>query len=79
MLVLTERLRMLGVLDTLADQGPEVERALAKITARLAPELSKLEGGGWSVVSHAADVLNGLLIVSFLVSRPPGASGGAAG
>lgn len=70
MVVLTERLRLLGVLDTLTDQGPEVERAMARIAERLGPELARLEGGSWSVLSHAAEVLNGLLIVSFLVVRP---------
>lgn len=72
MLVLTRRLRVPGVLETMNDQAPEIRSVMEKIAADLGPELARLDGGGWTVNSHSVAIHNGLVIATFLVSRPAG-------
>lgn len=69
MLVLTQRLKVPGLLETMTDQAPEVRRVMAKIEEDLGPGMAALDGGGWSVNSHSVTVYNGLVIASFLLSR----------
>lgn len=69
MLVLTRRLKMPGLLETMADQAPEVQRVMAKIEERLGPSIAELDGGGWGVTSHSVTVHNGLVIATFLLHR----------
>jgi hypothetical protein len=71
MIVLCRRLRIPGVLQTMGDQIPEIQGALAGIVEEeLAQALASLgDGGGWSVHSHSVTVHNGLLIASFLACR----------
>ena len=69
MLVLTARLKVPGLLETMTDQAPEVRRVMAKIEADLGPSIAALDGGGWSVNSHSVALYNGLVIASFLLSR----------
>ena len=77
-IVLTERLRLPGVLDSMTDQTPELHRVIEKISTRLAHEIESLNGGGWTVNSHSVTSLNGLFVASFLMCRPqPNGSGPA--
>jgi len=66
-IVLSRRLKMPGVLDTMSEQIPEVTEALAKIEARLGSRIAALGDGDWQIVSHAHSIFNGILIVSFIV------------
>ncbi len=69
MLVLTRRLKLPGLLETMTDQAPEVLRVMGKIEADLAENLAILDGGGWEVVSHSVTIYNGLVIASFVLNR----------
>lgn len=69
MLVLTRRLKLPGLLETMTDQAPEVQRVMGKIEHDLGQSLASLDGGGWVVVSHSVTVHNGLVIASFLLTR----------
>jgi hypothetical protein len=69
MLVLTRRLKMPGLLETMTDQAPEVRRVIAKIEEDLGPSIAALDGGGWEVASHSVTVYNGLVIATFLLQR----------
>lgn len=68
-LVLTRRLKMPGLLETMTDQAPEVARVMAKIEKDLAPAMDALEGGPWAVNSHSVSIYNGLVIASFMLNR----------
>jgi hypothetical protein len=72
MVVLSRRLRIPGVLESLSDQVPEIRTALdSLVTEELGPALAELNGNGhWAVHSHSVTVHNGLLLASFLVFRP---------
>jgi hypothetical protein len=72
MIVLSRRLRIPGVLQTLVDQVPEIRSALdALVSEELGPAMANLDAGGnWTVHSHSVTVHNGLLIATFLVYRP---------
>ncbi|MEW6567340.1 MAG: hypothetical protein AB1449_04065 [Chloroflexota bacterium] len=70
MLVLTRRLRVPGVLETLNDMAPEIRTVMAKITADLGKELNSFQGGGWKINSHSVTIHSGLVIATFLLSRP---------
>jgi len=69
MLVLTHRLKMPGLLETMADQAPEIRRVMAKIEDDLAPAMESLEDGPWAVNSHSVSIYNGLVIATFLLRR----------
>jgi hypothetical protein len=69
MLVLTRRLKMPGLLETMTDQAPEVARVMAKIEKDLVPAMEALDGGPWTVNSHSVSIYNGLVIASFLLKR----------
>jgi hypothetical protein len=69
MLVLTRRLKLPGLLETMTDQAPEVQRVMGKIERDLAQSIASLEGGEWMVVSHSVTIHNGLVIASFLLTR----------
>ncbi len=71
MIVLSRRLRIPGLLQTMADQLPEIRHALKGLVAEeLSPAIAALDGGGnWAVHSHSVTVHNGLLIATFLVFR----------
>jgi len=72
MIVLSRRLRIPGVLQTMSDQVPEIRGALDGLVSEdLGPALTGLdEIGGWGVHSHSVTVHNGLLIATFLAVRP---------
>ena len=69
MLVLTRRLKLPGLLETMTDQAPELARVMAKIEDDLAPAMESLEDGPWAVNSHSVSIYNGLVIASFLLRR----------
>jgi hypothetical protein len=69
MLVLTRRLKLPGLLETMTDQAPEVQRVMGKIEHDLTQSIASLDGGGWLVVSHSVAIYNGLVIASFLLTR----------
>ncbi len=69
MLVLTQRLKVPGLLETMTDQAPELRRVMGKIEEDLGSSVAALDGGGWSVNSHSVTVYNGLVIASILLSR----------
>jgi hypothetical protein len=69
MLVLTHRLKMPGLLETMTDQAPELRRVMAEIEADLGSAMDALEGGPWVVNSHDVSIYNGLVIASFLLHR----------
>lgn len=75
MIVLSRRLRVPGLLETMADQLPEIRHALkGLVSEELGPAIAALDGGAnWAVHSHSVTVHNGLLIATFLVfrSEPP--------
>ena len=68
-LVMTRRLLVPGVLDTLSDQAPAVEEAMAKFLEKLTPALDTMDGGGWEVVSHSVTFHSGLIVGTFLLER----------
>ncbi len=72
MVVITRRLKLPGILDTMSDQIPEVLDAVGKIMARLPDELDRLEGDDWRVVSHSITMHSGLIIATFLCERAGG-------
>jgi hypothetical protein len=65
-IVLSRRLKILGVLDTMSEQIPEVTDALAIIESQLEPRIAALGDGDWQIISHAHSISNGILIASFL-------------
>ncbi len=69
MLVLTHRLKMPGLVETMTDQAPEIRRVMAEIEKDLGPAMEALEGGPWEVNSHDVSIYNGLVIASFLLHR----------
>lgn len=69
MLVLTHRLKMPGLLETMTDQAPEIRRVMAEIEKDLGPAMEALDGGPWVVDSHDVSIYNGLVIASFLLHR----------
>ena len=42
---------------------------LATITQRMREDLPRYKGGGWEVVSHSVCRIDGLVVLSFLISR----------
>ncbi len=76
MVVLSRRLRIPGVLQTMSDQVPEIRAALDDLVSEeLGPAMAQLNGNGhWAVHSHSVTVHNGLLLASFLIVRPASSS-----
>ena len=68
-IVLTQRLKVPGLLETMTDQAPELRRVMGKIEDDLGTSMAALDGGGWSINSHSVTVYNGLVIASILLSR----------
>jgi hypothetical protein len=69
-ITLTRRLKMLGVVDTMTDQMPEVVEAMEHMQAKLNERLSVPESEGWRALSHGQSIYNGILIISVLLARP---------
>lgn len=69
MIVLTRRLKSPGVLETMSEQVPEVRGAFSDLQDQLQRRLSHLGAEEWTIVSHAQNIYNGILILSVLVTR----------
>jgi hypothetical protein len=69
MIVLTRRLKMPGIMDTMSDQAPLIRAAMGEIMAQLPAKIDALGGQGWMLASHSVTIHSGLLIVTFLVTR----------
>lgn len=69
MILLTQRLKMPGILDTMSDQAPALRAAMAKIMEDLPSRIAALDGDGWEVRSHSMTIHSGLMIATFLVER----------
>lgn len=67
-IVLSRRLRLPGVLESMNDQAPEIRAALAKMIEELPAAMATLGGSRWAVSSHSVTIHNGLIIATFLVS-----------
>ena len=68
MVVLTRRLKPLGVIETMSEQVPDVMEAFTEIQDKLMQRIEMLGEGDWQVVSHSHSIYNGILVVSFLIS-----------
>jgi hypothetical protein len=72
MIVLTQRIKMPGIVETMSEQVPEVRIAFAEVDEMLKSRMKDLGEANWRVVSHAQNIHNGILIVSVLLeSRTP--------
>jgi hypothetical protein len=69
MIVLTQRLKLPGIMDTMSDQAPLIQAELAHIMERLPGEIDALDGHGWGPISHSVTIHSGLLIATFLMRR----------
>ena len=68
LLVLTTRLKVASVVETLTEQSPEVEEAIGKTEEKLKRELADLDDG-WRVQSHSVSFYSGLIVTTFLLVR----------
>ena len=67
MIVLTRRIKMPGIVETMSEQVPEVKIAFSEIETKLEKRLESYGPENWRVVSHAQNIHNGILIVSFML------------
>jgi hypothetical protein len=67
MVVLTRRIKMPGIVETMSEQVPEVRIAFAELGEMLKKRMRDLGEANWRVVSHAQNIHNGILIVSILL------------
>jgi hypothetical protein len=67
MIVLTQRIKVPGIVETMSEQVPEVRIAFAEVDEMLKRRLRDLGEANWRVVSHAQNIHNGILIVSVLL------------
>jgi hypothetical protein len=51
----------------MSEQVPEVKIAFAEIEELLKKRMEQLDDPSWHVVSHAQNIYNGILIVSFVL------------
>ena len=67
MVVLTRRIKMPGIMETMSEQVPEVIIAFSEIETMLEKRMESLGAENWRVKSHAQNIFNGILIVSFIL------------
>jgi hypothetical protein len=67
LLVLTKRIKQPGIVETMSEQVPEVKIAFSEIDETLKKRLESLGDTNWRVTSHAHNIYNGILIVSFIL------------
>ncbi len=67
MIVLTRRIKVPGIVETMSEQVPEVRIAFAEIDEMFQDRVKALGEGEWRVISHAHNIHNGILIVSYLL------------
>jgi hypothetical protein len=68
-LVRIERLRVPGLVDTLASQAPEVTRGLELMAEKAFVEVQGLGKDGWRLVSHSVAFTAGLAILTLTLAR----------
>jgi hypothetical protein len=66
-IVLTRRIKQPGIVETMSEQVPEVKIAFSEIDETLKKRLESLGATNWRIVSHAQNIYNGILIVSFVL------------
>jgi hypothetical protein len=67
--VLSRRLKLHAVVETMSEQLPDVRTAFSEIELLLPKRLEPLLCDGWQLVSHSHNIYNGILIVSVLFTR----------
>lgn len=75
MLVLTRRIKVPGIVETMSEQVPEVKIAFSEIDEMLAERLQSLGDGKWRMISHAHNIHNGILIMSVMLEAQTLAEG----
>jgi hypothetical protein len=68
LLVLTRRIKMLGIVETMSEQVPEVKIAFTEIEQMLSERLKLLGELKWRVISHSHNIENGILVVSVMLA-----------
>ena len=67
--VITRRLKMPGIVETMSEQLPEVQEAFRELEGQLLKRMISYGVEGWRIISHSHSVYNNILIVSVLLSR----------
>jgi hypothetical protein len=67
--VITRRLKMQGVVETMSEQLPDVQEAFREIEGQLVKRMKTHAAEGWRIISHSHSIYNGILIVSLLLGR----------
>ena len=71
MLVLTRRIKVPGIVETMSEQVPDVKIAFSEIDVMLTERLQSLGEANWRMISHAHNIHNGILIVSVMLEPQP--------
>jgi hypothetical protein len=66
-IVLTRRIKMLGIVETMSEQVPEVKIAFSEIDEMLRERMEDLGADQWRILSHSHNIHNGILVVSILL------------
>ena len=72
--VLTRRIKLPGIVETMSEQVPEVKIAFSEIEEMLHKRLDNYGREKWRVVSHAQNIHNGILVVTFVLESTAVAS-----
>jgi len=67
--IVTRRLKMQGVVETMSEQVPEVREAFQELEGQLLQRMEAYSAEGWRINSHSHSIYNGILIVSVLLDR----------
>ena len=67
--VLTRRLKMRGVVETMSEQVPEVREAFQELEGQLLQRMNAYSAEGWRINSHSHSIYNNILVVSVLICR----------
>jgi hypothetical protein len=71
LLVLTRKIKLPGIVETMSEQVPEVKIAFAEIEEMLAKRLEHSSYDNYQVISHAQNIHNGILVVTFVLKAIP--------
>ena len=72
--VLTRRIKLPGIVETMSEQVPEVKIAFSEIEEMLQKRLESYGREKWRVISHAQNIHNGILVVTFVLESTAVAS-----
>jgi hypothetical protein len=67
--ILTRRLKMPGVMETMSEQVPEVREAFNLLEKQLVERMATYGQDGWRFLSHSHSIYNSILIVSCVLAR----------